>query len=74
MGSGRNALRLTLEGNASLLWQKKASAKWVLEADIQGCFDKISHDWMITNTPHGQGDSKEADQSGICVSKRTLPH
>lgn len=28
---------------------QKASAQWVLEADIQGCFDKISHDWMITN-------------------------
>jgi RNA-directed DNA polymerase len=24
-------------------------AKWVLEADIKGCFDKISHDWMIAN-------------------------
>jgi RNA-directed DNA polymerase len=30
---------------------KKASAEWVLEADIQGCFDKISHDWMIANLP-----------------------
>ena len=30
---------------------KKASAPWVLEADIQGCFDQISHDWMITNLP-----------------------
>jgi RNA-directed DNA polymerase len=30
---------------------KKASAEWVLEADIQSCFDKISHDWMIANIP-----------------------
>jgi len=30
---------------------KKASAEWVLEADIQGCFDNISHDWMIANIP-----------------------
>ena len=29
----------------------KASAQWVLEADIQGCFDKISHEWMIANIP-----------------------
>ncbi len=30
---------------------KKANAEWVLEADIQGCFDNISHDWMIANIP-----------------------
>lgn len=24
----------------------KASASWVLEGDIQGCFDNISHDWL----------------------------
>lgn len=30
---------------------KKASAQWVLEADIQGCFDHINHDWLITNAP-----------------------
>lgn len=24
-----------------------ASAGWVLEADIQGCFDHIDHDWLI---------------------------
>lgn len=29
----------------------KASAQWVLEADIKGCFDNISHDWMIANIP-----------------------
>ena len=30
---------------------RKDSAQWVLEADIQGCFDKISHSWMIANIP-----------------------
>ncbi|WP_241792352.1 group II intron reverse transcriptase/maturase [Acidithiobacillus thiooxidans] len=28
---------------------KKASPKWILEGDIKGCFDNISHDWMIAN-------------------------
>ncbi|AOY91355.1 group II intron reverse transcriptase/maturase [Cupriavidus sp. USMAA2-4] len=28
---------------------QKASAKWVLEADIKGCFDHISHDWLERN-------------------------
>ena len=28
---------------------KKVSAEWVLEADIRGCFDHISHDWLLRN-------------------------
>ncbi|MGO4809510.1 group II intron reverse transcriptase/maturase [Cupriavidus sp. 2MCAB6] len=30
---------------------QKASAQWVLEADIKGCFDHISHDWLERNVP-----------------------
>lgn len=30
---------------------KKASARWVFEADIQGCFDHINHDWLIRKVP-----------------------
>ena len=30
---------------------RKANAEWVLEGDIQGCFDNISHDWLIANIP-----------------------
>ena len=26
-------------------------AQWVLEGDIRGCFDNISHDWLMTNIP-----------------------
>jgi len=29
---------------------KKHSAQWVLEGDIQSCFDKISHPWLLKNT------------------------
>lgn len=28
---------------------KCRSARWILEADIQACFDKIDHEWMLTN-------------------------
>jgi RNA-directed DNA polymerase len=27
------------------------SAQWILEGDIKGCFDHISHDWMIEHIP-----------------------
>jgi RNA-directed DNA polymerase len=30
---------------------KKYSPIWVLEADIKGCFDNISHEWLIANIP-----------------------
>lgn len=28
---------------------RKGAAQWVLEGDIKGCFDHISHDWMLKN-------------------------
>lgn len=30
---------------------RKPSARWVLEADIKGCFDAINHEWMLANIP-----------------------
>lgn len=29
----------------------RATAAWVLDADISGCFDEISKDWLIANIP-----------------------
>jgi len=34
-----------------ILLSKKTSARWVLEADIKSCFDKISHEWLLANVP-----------------------
>ena len=33
---------------------RKNSANWILDADIRGCFDHISHPWMIENVPMDQ--------------------
>jgi len=30
---------------------RKPSAQYILDADIQACFDEISHDWMLANIP-----------------------
>ena len=30
---------------------KRDSAQWVLEGDIRGCFDNISHDWLLKHVP-----------------------
>ncbi|MEZ2306808.1 group II intron reverse transcriptase/maturase [Paraburkholderia sp. RCC_158] len=34
---------------------QKGSARWVLEADIKGCFDWINHDWLAANVPMDRG-------------------
>jgi RNA-directed DNA polymerase len=28
---------------------KSDRPQWILEADIKGCFDNISHDWLLAN-------------------------
>lgn len=30
---------------------REHSPEWVLEGDIKGCFDNISHDWLVRNVP-----------------------
>jgi RNA-directed DNA polymerase len=31
------------------LLSRKCSPEWILEGDIKGCFDHISHDWLMSN-------------------------
>jgi RNA-directed DNA polymerase len=30
---------------------RSANTQWILEGDIKSCFDKISHDWLLTHVP-----------------------
>ena len=34
-----------------IVLSKNWSAQWILEGDIKGCFDNISHDWLVKNIP-----------------------
>jgi RNA-directed DNA polymerase len=36
-------------GQLFIVLARKGSAQWVLEGDIKGCFDHISHEWMLSN-------------------------
>ena len=49
----------------------KNSAQWVLDADISGCFDNISHDWLLANIPMDKTVLKKWLKSGF-VEKRNL--
>jgi len=34
-----------------VLTSRRTSVRWVMEADIKGCFDHINHDWLERNVP-----------------------
>ena len=52
---------------------KKASAQWVLEADISSCFDTISHDWMIANIPTDKVILKKWLKAGFVYQNELFP-
>lgn len=52
---------------------RKNCAEWVLEADIQGCFDKISHDWMIANIPTDKVILKKWLKAGFVYQNELFP-
>ena len=52
---------------------RKASAVWVLEGDIKGCFDNISHDWLIANVPMDKAVLKKWLKAGYMESSRLNP-
>lgn len=52
---------------------RKASAAWVLEADIKGCFDNISHDWMVANLPTDKVILKKWLKAGFVYQNELFP-
>src|SRR5439155_12840634 len=52
---------------------RKVSAEWVLEADIQGCFDQISHDWMVANLPTDKAILQKWLKAGYVYQNELFP-
>jgi RNA-directed DNA polymerase len=50
-----------------------ASPKWVLEGDIKGCFDNISHDWLISNVCMDKGILRKWLKSGFIEMGKLFP-
>lgn len=38
-------------GHCFMVLARRDAAQWVLEGDIRGCFDNISHEWLLRNIP-----------------------
>lgn len=49
---------------------KKHSAQWILEGDIKGCFDHISHEWLMENIPMDKSILKEFLKSGYLFNEQ----
>tara|TARA_R110001592_G_scaffold267611_1_gene533671 strand:+ start:28183 stop:28656 length:474 start_codon:yes stop_codon:yes gene_type:complete len=49
---------------------RKHSSEWVLEGDIKGCFDNISHDWLLANVPMDKAILRKWLKAGYMESNR----
>ena len=52
---------------------KKDSREWILEADIKGCFDNISHQWIYDNIPLNNKLLKQWLKSGFIKNDTLYP-
>lgn len=50
---------------------RKHGAPWILEGDIRGCFDNISHEWMLRHIPTDKQLLRQWLKAGF-IENRTL--
>lgn len=52
---------------------RRDSATWALEGDIKGCFDNISHQWLMRNIPMDRMILQQWLNAGFIENKRLFP-
>lgn len=52
---------------------RKVSPEWILEGDIRGCFDNISHQWLIENIPMDESILKQFLKAGYVFDRQLFP-
>ena len=52
---------------------KGKSPEWILEGDIKGCFDHISHEWLLENIPMDTQILEKWLKCGFVESKKLFP-
>src|SRR5579862_933047 len=60
-------------GQSFLALSKSYSAQWVLEGDIRGCFDNISHEWMLRNVPADKEVLRKWLKAGFMENRILFP-
>jgi RNA-directed DNA polymerase len=53
--------------------RRKGSVKWILEADIKGCFDNILHPWLLTHIPLEQRVLRQWLNAGYIEKGKLFP-
>ena len=52
---------------------KDCSPEWILEGDIKGCFDHISHEWLLDNVRIDRQILRKWLKSGVVFNKLLQP-
>ncbi|MFQ8806348.1 MAG: reverse transcriptase domain-containing protein [Alistipes indistinctus] len=55
------------------LCKEDKSPQWILEGDIKGCFDHISHDWLLNNIPMDKEMLRKWLKSGYVFNGSLFP-
>jgi RNA-directed DNA polymerase len=58
-------------GQCFTVLNKRKSPQWILEGDIQSCFDEISHDWLLAHVPMAKALLRQWLRAGF-MDKCTL--
>ena len=53
--------------------RRQVSAQWILEGDIKGCFDNISHEWLLENIPTNKTILRKWLKAGFIEEKTLFP-
>lgn len=60
-------------GQVRNILSREVSPKWVLEGDIKGCFDNISHDWLVANVHMDKGILQKWLKAGFIEMGKLFP-
>ncbi|EIC4366424.1 reverse transcriptase N-terminal domain-containing protein [Salmonella enterica] len=52
---------------------RRIAPKWILEGDIKGCFDNISHDWLLRHIPTDSMILKKWLAAGYMEKRQLFP-
>ncbi len=52
---------------------RPTSSPWILEGDIRGCFDNISHEWLKANIPMETSVLKQFLKAGFVFEQKLYP-
>ena len=56
-----------------LMLGRKTAPQWILEGDIKGCFDNISHEWLMNNIPMNKSILQKFLKAGYSYQRKLFP-